>query len=73
MPVAPSQEEKVYGVPILDPHLALIDMLRRTPRHLEANKYLAREDPALADLKRTIVMMIVEHEFRDREHRPKAA
>jgi len=59
--------------PILDPHLALIDMLRRTLRHLEANQGLAREDPALADLKCTIVMMIVEHEFRERERRLKAA
>ncbi len=48
-------------------------MLRRTLEQMEANPELAREDPALADLKRTIVMMIVEHEFRERERRPKAA
>jgi len=59
--------------PVLDPHLALIDMLRRTLEQIEANPELAYGDPALADLKRSIVMMIVEHEFRQRERRLKAA
>lgn len=59
--------------PVLDPHLALIDMLRRTLEQIEANPELMRDDPALADLKRRIVMMIVEHEFRERERRLIAA
>ena len=58
---------------ILDPHLVLIGMLRRTLEQIEANPELAREDPALADLRRTIVIMIVEHELRERERRLRAA
>lgn len=49
-----------------DPHLMLIEMLRRTLADLEATPGLSPTDPDLADLKRLIVLMIAEHEGVER-------
>jgi hypothetical protein len=47
-----------------DSYLTLLDLLRRTLERVEANQLLDPEDPALIDLKRSVVLMISELEFR---------
>lgn len=47
-----------------DSYLTLLDMLRRTLEWVEATQRLAPEDPALVDLKRSIVLSISELELR---------
>jgi hypothetical protein len=47
-----------------DSYLTLLDMLRRTLENVEASQQLAPEDPAIMDLKPSVVLMIAELEFR---------
>lgn len=51
----------------------LIEMLRNSLEHIEASEHAGPLDPSLAELKRTIVLTIAEHEERERERHPKAA
>ena len=49
---------------LADSYLTRLDMLRRTLERVEEKQLLDPEDPALIDLKRSIVLMIAELEFR---------
>jgi hypothetical protein len=48
----------------VDSYLRLLELLRSTLERVEAKQRLAPEDPALIDLKRSIVLMIAELELR---------
>jgi hypothetical protein len=47
-----------------DSYLTLLETLRRTLVRIEAREKLAADDPALQDLKRSMVLMIADLEFR---------